>query len=102
MLRPGAHHVVAAAEAGHVVSVFDGMFGPPLTPEQQAAADKRRAEQRLAGHKRLTAGVAHLRDAQLALREAASCGVGGDRFEKSQRHLVVLLETIETELVRPT
>lgn len=79
---------------------FEGLFGPPPTPEEIAALEKKRAERMLAHAKRIEAGLPFLKEAQRALREAASFGVGGHRYDKASAHLAVLIEQAETDLVR--
>lgn len=76
------------------------MFGPPPAPEEIVAAEKRQAERRLAASRKVNAGIPHLRDAQRSLREAAALGLGGARFDKAQKHIAVLIEEAETDLVR--
>lgn len=83
------------------MSVFSFGFGPPepLTPEQRAELEKQR--------------LAHLSDVERkyhsilsapprrAIREAAAHGCGGSRFESCRETLALLIDDMETALVRP-
>lgn len=78
-------------------------FGPPEppTPEQLAELAKRRVAVLGAVERKYHAVLPHLHEAKRNLREAAALGAGGGMFEEARRNLVLLIDDMETALVRP-
>lgn len=73
----------------------------PMSEEERAAAKRDDLERRAKLEKMYRAALPCLRNAQRELREVAALGVDCHRREKAQEHVALLIESLETLLVRP-
>ncbi|MDX6480325.1 MAG: hypothetical protein QOG85_835 [Gaiellaceae bacterium] len=71
------------------------------TPEELAAIAKRRLAERTDSERKFHAILPHLLEARRSMREAAAHGCGGHLYDRARESLALLIDEIETVLVRP-